>query len=59
MGCYDLNEADCLGSTELLLAALEGREEVVKILLGRKEVKPDEPAEHRSCMPLRVDMKGL
>ena len=30
MGCYDLNEADCLGSTELLLAALEGREEVVK-----------------------------
>ena len=40
MGCYDLNEGDCFGSTALSVAAEEGQEEVVKILLGREEVNP-------------------
>jgi len=43
MGCYDLDGAARLGSTPLFLAAEQGHEEVVKMLLGHEEVNPEKP----------------
>ena len=42
MGCYDVNEIDVRGSTPLSWAARNGHGEVVKMLLGRREVYPDQ-----------------
>jgi len=53
MGCYDLNEGDCWGCTALSFASEEGHEEVVKILLGRKEVNPNK-AEYDGRTPLML-----
>ena len=39
----DINQIDCAGNTSLAWAALNGHEEVVKVLLGRDDVNPDEP----------------
>jgi len=50
---------DC-GQTPLLHAACRGHEGVVKILLSREGVSPDKPddrGQHRSRLPLRMDMK--
>ena len=41
MECYDLNEGDCYGSTALLLAAEQGHEGVVEIILRREECNPN------------------
>ena len=41
-GC-DINQTDITGSTPLVWAAKNGNEGVVKILLGRDDVKPDNP----------------
>ena len=41
MECYDVNGGDNRGSTPLAWAARNGHEEVVKILLGRREIYPD------------------
>ena len=41
-GC-DINQADCIGSTPLVWAALNGHEWVVKILLGQESINPDKP----------------
>ena len=40
--CY-INQIDCAGNTPLAWAALNGHEEVVKILIGRGGVSPDKP----------------
>jgi len=45
MGCYDLDEAAYGGATALSLAAGEGHEEVVRMLLGHQEVTPDKSDE--------------
>ena len=42
-GLYDLNGKDFRGFTPLAWAAERGHEAVVKLLLGREEVKPDNP----------------
>jgi len=42
-GCYGINEQDYYGCTPLLWAARNGHEEVVKLLLGRKDVNADKP----------------
>jgi len=41
MGCYDTNERDTRGSTPLAWAVRNGHEEVVKMLLRRREVCPN------------------
>ena len=41
LGCHDLNLGDFCGRTALILAAQEGHEDVVNILLGQKEVNPN------------------
>jgi len=41
---WDVNATDCTGSTALLWAAGKGYEEVVKMLLGRKDVDPNQTA---------------
>jgi len=43
MESYDINEGDFLGYTPLIWAARNGHEEMVKILLGRKEVNSNKP----------------
>ena len=43
MGCYDIDGGDFSGCTPLGWASHNGHEEVVKILLGWKEVYPDKP----------------
>jgi len=40
-GC-NINQTDCTGSAPLVWAALNGHKEVVKILLGRDEINPDQ-----------------
>ena len=40
---YGTNERYCLGDSPLAWAARNGHEEMVKMLLGREEVDPDEP----------------
>ena len=45
MKCYDLNGGDYCGRTPLTWAAWNGQEGVVKMLLGRAEVNPDQPDE--------------
>ena len=42
MGCYNVNEGDTRGSTPISWAARNGHGEVVKMLLGRREVYPDQ-----------------
>ena len=41
--CCDINRRDCTDNTPLVWAARNGHEGVVKILLGRDDVNPDEP----------------
>ena len=43
MECYDINEGDFSGHGPLAWAARNGHEEVVKILLRRREINPDKP----------------
>jgi len=43
---YDLNEGDYWERPTLSLAALQGHEDVVKILLEREEVNPNKPNNH-------------
>jgi len=53
-GC-DANQRDCMGSTPLVWAALNGHEEVVEILLGRNNVDPNKWGSYgrtRSCVLL-------
>ena len=38
---WDVNATDCTGSTALAWAARRGHEEVVKVLLERKDINPD------------------
>jgi len=38
MECYDINEGDSVGHTPLAWAAHNGHGEIVKMLLGRREV---------------------
>ena len=42
-GGYDINKQDFWGCTPLSWAACNGHEEVVKFLLGRREIDPDKP----------------
>jgi len=43
---YGTNERYCLGDSPLAWAARNGHEEMVKMLLGREEVDPDEPNDY-------------
>jgi len=45
-GC-DINQGDCDGNTPLVWAAWSGHEGVVKILLGRDDVNPDNSGRNR------------
>ena len=49
---WGLNQGDCMGCTALLWAAMRGREGVVKILLEREDINPDQPDTHFHRTPL-------
>ena len=49
---WDVNATDCTGCTALLWAAGKGYEEVVKMLLGRKDVDPNRTAIDYGQTPL-------
>ena len=49
---WDVNATDCMGSTTLTWAAWKGCEEVVKILLEREDVNPDQADTGYSQTPL-------
>ena len=49
---WDVNATDCLGSTALTWAAMKGNGEVVKILLNRGDVNPDQPDTRCDRTPL-------
>jgi len=49
---WDVNATDCMGSTALTWAASNGHEEVVKILLARADVKPDQADTRYGRTPL-------
>ena len=49
---WDVNAADCTGSTALIGAAHRGREDVVKVLLEREDVNPDQPDTKYGRTPL-------
>ena len=57
MGCYGINEGDHWGYTPLAWAACNGHEEVVKLLLGRREVNPDK-SNHYGETPLSCAAQG-
>ena len=40
----DVNQSDCMGFTALFWAAQRGNEEVVKLLLARNDVNPNQPS---------------
>ena len=40
---WDVNAADCTGSTALIWAAMRGHDGVIKMLLGRENVNPNQP----------------
>jgi len=43
MDCVDINGVDETGTTSLLLAAMNGHEAVVELLLGHEDINPDGP----------------
>ena len=49
---WDVNATDCMGSTALTWAASNGHEEVIKILLARADVKPDQADTRYGRTPL-------
>jgi len=55
---WDVNATDCTGSTALLWAAGKGYEEVVKVLLGRKDVDPNQRATAYGRTPLSCAAKN-
>jgi len=49
---WDLNESDCMGCTALIWAAIKGYEEVVKILLEREDINPNQAGTDYGRTPL-------
>ena len=49
---WDLNESDCMGCTALIWAAIKGYEEVVKILLEREDINPNQAGTYYGRTPL-------
>jgi len=49
---WDVNETDCIGNTALAWAAVLGHQEVVKMLLERDDVNPDQPDTKYGWTPL-------
>jgi len=49
---WDLNESDCVGCTALTWAAIRGYEGVVKILLEREDINPDQADTRSGQTPL-------
>jgi len=55
---WDVNARDCTGSTALTWAAYKGHEEVVKMLLEREDVNPDQADTKHSQTPLLLAAQG-
>jgi len=55
---WDINASDGTGSTALTWAACKGREEVVKMLLERKDVNPDQVDTEYGWTPLSLAAEG-
>ena len=51
---WDVNAYDCMGMTALTWATRRGHEEVVKILLERKDVNPNQPDTRDGRTPLML-----
>jgi len=49
---WDVNAADCMGSVALTWAAIRGHDGVVKILVEREDVNPDQPDTKYGRTPL-------
>jgi len=49
---WDINAYDCMGMTALTWAAVRGHEEMVKRLLGREDINPDQAEAKRGRTPL-------
>jgi len=58
MGGYDLNEGDSCERTALSFAAMQGHEDVVKILLEREEVNPNKPNYYGATPVLSAALRG-
>ena len=52
MNKWDVNAADCTGITSLIWAVVRGHEEVVRMLLEREDVNPDQPDSKYGRTPL-------
>ena len=55
---WDINRTDCMGSTALTWAAGKGHQEVVKMLLERGDVNPDQPDTGYGQTPLSCAALG-
>jgi len=49
---WEVNAADCMGNTALIWAARRGQEEIVNVLLERKDVNPDHTDRQYGRTPL-------
>ena len=49
---WDVNATDCTGNTALTWAAMKGHKGIVKMLLERKDVNPDQPGTKYGQTPL-------
>ena len=49
---WDINGTDCMGKTALTWAARKGHQEVVKMLLEREDINPDQPETENGRTPL-------
>ena len=49
---WDVNARDCMGNTALTWASIKGYEEVIKLLLERKDVNPDQASPEDGRTPL-------